>query len=162
MINSISKTAKEVVSKLKEKNLKISFAESCTGGLLAANLTSVSGCSSVLSESYVTYSEEAKMKLLGANKQTLEKFSVVSEQVAKEMAFGLKKLSKSDINISVTGVAGPNSDSYNNPVGLVYIGICYKDKCFANKFMLFETRDEIRMSACENAYKMALCAISEF
>lgn len=159
MLNLIQSEAEEIVSLLKDKNLKISFAESCTGGLLSANLTSVSGCSSILSESYVTYSEASKMKLLKVKKQTLADFSVVSSQVAEEMALGLKNLSGSDIAVSVTGVAGPGSDDYNNPVGLVYIGICSENSCLSKKFMFSGSREEIRLSACFEAYNAVLEAI---
>ena len=161
MINHLTEAAEKLVFALKEKNLKISFAESCTGGLLSAVLTDISGCSAVLSESYVTYSENAKAKILGVEYSVIKKYSVVSEEVSLQMAKGLFKTSGSDINISVTGVAGPNSDDYNNPVGLVYIGICTKNGTCASKFTFSGTREQIRFSACDEAYKMALSAAEQ-
>ncbi len=98
----------KIVDLLKEKNMKVSFAESCTGGLLAATLINASGASKVLDESYVTYSEDAKQKILGVKKSTLDEFTVYSKEVALEMAEGLKKISNADFCVSVTGIAESN------------------------------------------------------
>ena len=95
----------KIVNLLKEKKMTVSFAESCTGGLLAATIINVSGSSSVINESYVTYSNEAKERILGVDKKTIEIYTVYSEEVAKEMAIGLKKVSNADFCISVTGMA---------------------------------------------------------
>lgn len=141
---------------LLKHNLKISFAESCTGGLCAKMLTDVSGSSCVLSESYITYSEDAKEKILSVSKDTVKKHSVVSGEVAKEMAKGLFNTADCNIAVSITGVAGPNSDEYNNPVGLVYIGICTKNFLSAKKFMFTGSRCDIRKKAANSAFAM-LC-----
>ncbi len=141
-------TSLKLVSLLKEKGLKISFAESCTGGLLAKSITDISGSSSVLSESYVTYSESAKNKILGVKSELIKKHTVVSGEVASSMADGLYKKADCDIAVSVTGVAGPNSDQYQNPVGLVYVGIKSRYKSFSKKLLLSGNRDEIRKKAC--------------
>lgn len=101
----MKKIEEKVVELLKEKNYKISFAESCTGGMLVSSIVNVSGSSSVLSESYVTYSNEAKIKLLGVNKDTIAKYTVYSSEVALEMAIGLKKTTGAEIIVSVTGEA---------------------------------------------------------
>ena len=97
---------KNLVEKLKEKKYKISFAESCTGGLLSSTIINVSGSSSVIEESYITYSEDAKMKLLDVKKETLDKYTVYSKEVAQEMCEGLYEKTKSDVCVSITGQAG--------------------------------------------------------
>lgn len=118
----------EVVGKkLIEKNITISSAESCTGGLFASNLTDVSGISQVFKNGFVTYSNESKIEVLGVKEETLEKFGAVSPETAAEMADGLKKKTGSDICISVTGLAGPGGGTAETPVGLAYIGIAYGD-----------------------------------
>ena len=116
----------QVVGKiLMEKNITISCAESCTGGLFASTLTDIPGISAVFKEGLVTYSNEAKMDILGVKKETLDKFGAVSAETAMEMAIGLKKKSQSDICISVTGVAGPDGGTEETPVGTAYIGLVY-------------------------------------
>lgn len=137
---------------LKEKNMKIAFAESCTGGLLAEKLTGVPGASEVLEQSFVTYSGAAKHDLLGVNEVALSEFGAVSEPVAYEMAEGVRARSGADIGVSVTGVAGPDSDEMGNPVGLVYIGIAGKNGTVVKKFTFAGTRERIRTRACVNAY----------
>lgn len=117
----------KIVKILKSKNLMISFAESCTGGLLAAEFVGVSGSSEVFSESVVTYSNEAKVKYLKVSKDTLNEFGAVSKETAYEMAEGIKNLSNADIGVSITGIAGPTGGTINKPVGLVYIGVSFKD-----------------------------------
>ncbi len=137
---------------LKEKNMKIAFAESCTGGLLAEKLTGVPGASEALEQSFVTYSGAAKHDLLGVNEVALSEFGAVSEPVAYEMAEGVRARSGADIGVSVTGVAGPDSDEKGNPVGLVYIGIAGKNGTTVKKFTFAGTRERIRTRACVNAY----------
>lgn len=117
-----------VCRKLMEKGLTISSAESCTGGMFAAALTDIPGISACFNRGLVTYSNEAKMQELGVKAETLEKYGAVSEETAMEMAEGLKKVSGSDICVSVTGVAGPGGGTPEKPVGLVYIGLVYGDK----------------------------------
>lgn len=143
-----------VCGMLRDKNMTVSFAESCTGGLLAEKITQVSGASEVFKQSYVTYCDEAKKDILGVKIETLEKYSAVSEQTAIEMAKGALEKSKADIALSVTGVAGPKSDERGNPVGLVYIGIADKNDFYAKKFNFKGSREKIRNSACMNAYAM--------
>ena len=112
----------ELVKILIEKNYHISFAESATGGLLAARLINVSNASRVLNESFVTYSDEAKMKYLNVKKETIDTYNVVSEEVAKEMAIGLQKETNSDICATVTGIAGPTGGTKEIPVGMICFG----------------------------------------
>lgn len=114
MENTVEKTLVELLLK---NNMTISFAESCTGGMLASTLINVSGSSNVINESYVTYSEEAKMRILGVSKETLNKYTVYSSEVAEEMAEGLKKVTHANVCASVTGKAEDES------------GICKCDYC---------------------------------
>ncbi len=133
-----------VAKKLLEKEITISLAESCTGGLIASNLTSIPGISKCFDRSIVTYSNDAKIQQLGVKPATLEKFGAVSEETAKEMVLGLKEKSNSDLCLSVTGIAGPDGGSAEKPVGLVYISIFYKDNLLCNSYNLTGDRDRIR------------------
>ena len=109
--------------KLIQKKLTISVAESCTGGLLAHNLTKLANSSKYFQMGLTTYSNEAKIKILKVNKNIIKKYGAVSNECCKTMVQNLSKISKSKINISITGIAGPGGASKNKPVGLVYIGI---------------------------------------
>ena len=109
--------------KLIQKKLTISVAESCTGGLLAHNLTKLANSSKYFQMGLTTYSNQAKMKILKVNKNIINKYGAVSNECCKAMVQNLSKISKSKINISITGIAGPGGASKNKPVGLVYIGI---------------------------------------
>ena len=140
-----------LVNILKENNHKISVAESCTGGLLAKLITDVSGASQVFLESYVTYSNEAKQKILGVSGDTLKNYGAVSEQTAREMAEGVKKISGADIGVGITGVAGPKC-SEKKPVGLVYIAISTDDETEVIKLNLTGNRDRIRYVTCLNVF----------
>ena len=130
---------RKLIEKLKKKKLKISFAESCTGGLLAQSITSINGASKVFNLSVVTYSNDSKSSILKVPKKIINKFGAVSEECCLSMVKNLAKISKSQINVSITGIAGPKGGSRFKPVGLVFIGIKYKGKnniykyLFANK-----------------------------
>lgn len=117
-----------VAKKLLKKNISLACAESCTGGLFAGTLTGFPGISGVFSRGYVTYSNEAKMEILGVKEETLRKYGAVSPETAMEMAEGAARISKSDIAVSVTGIAGPDGGTPEKPVGLVYMGACFKGK----------------------------------
>jgi nicotinamide-nucleotide amidase len=110
-------------NKLIKKRLTISVAESCTGGLLAHNLTKLANSSKYFQMGLTTYSNQAKIKILKINKKIIKKYGAVSEECCKSMVQNLNKISKSKINVSITGIAGPGGASKNKPVGLVYIGI---------------------------------------
>ena len=124
---------KNLVKKLIKKKLKISFVESCTGGMLASSITSISGASKVFNLGLVTYSNQAKIKILRVNKSIIKNYGAVSAECCKAMVENLSKISKAQINVSITGIAGPNGGTKNKPVGLVYIGIKK-----SNKLMIFK------------------------
>lgn len=125
-----------VIDLLRDRGLRIGFAESCTGGLLAARLVRVSGASDVLDRAKVTYSNQAKMEELRVRGETLENFGAVSSQTAGEMLDGLLATSSIDLGISTTGLVGPNGDGTNKPVGLVYIGLGNKEKTLIKEYRL--------------------------
>ena len=118
----------KVVARLKEKHLHISFAESCTAGLLAARLVNVPDASSVFDESHVTYANHAKVKYVNVSPQTIEKYGVVSEEVAREMAIGVAQNSTAEVGVSVSGIAGPGGGSETKPVGMVCFGFLVDGK----------------------------------
>ena len=124
--NNINQQAQELVSFLADKRLKISFAESCTGGLISSTLTDISGSSKVFSESYITYSNDSKFKILTVNPATLSIKGAVSEETVDEMLDGLLAITDSDIVGAVSGIAGPDGGTKEKPVGTVYIGICFR------------------------------------
>ena len=144
---TLKSQAKEILDLAKEKNIKLAFAESCTGGLLSALFTEIPGSSAVIDRSFITYSNQAKIEMLDVNEQTLEKFGAVSEETAKEMAKGAIKNSTAQISISITGIAGPDGGSEEKPVGLVYIGVSSPKKTQVRKFNLYGNRSEVRKSA---------------
>ena len=119
----MKKLSQKIVKLLRKKRLKISFAESCTGGLLSSNITSVSGASKVFTMGLVTYSNQAKTSILKVPKQIIKKHGAVSTQCCSSMVSNLSKISKSNICVSITGIAGPGGGSKKKPVGLVYVGI---------------------------------------
>ena len=141
-----------LVAILKRKNLNVSFVESCTGGLLSSSITSVNGSSKVFSMGLITYSNQAKVKLLRVNKKIIKKYGAVSIQCCLAMVNNLSKISKSKICVSITGIAGPKGGSKQKPVGLVLIGIkigkkVIVNKCnFKNKGRLFIQKQTVKKS----------------
>ncbi len=151
--------AKKLVKTLREKGLKIATAESCTGGLVSSMITSVSGASEVFDCGVCSYSNRIKHQLLGVKDETLSTFGAVSEETAKEMAAGVRRLSSSDIGISTTGIAGPTGGTTEKPVGLVYVGVSARDTLFAVRLMLSDvadSREEVRRLAVLAALYHAL------
>jgi len=137
----------QIIRELIKKKITISTAESCTGGLLASKITSISNASNIFNLGLVTYSNSAKLKILKVNPKTLKKYGAVSQQVCKEMVQNLFKLSKSKISISVTGVAGPNGGTNLKPVGTVYVGVKYKKKI---KIYLFNFNKKLSRNKIQN------------
>ena len=130
---------KNMVKKLIKNKLKISIAESCTGGLLSSAITSISGSSKVFNLGLVTYSNQSKINLLKVPKNILKKYGTVSEQVCLAMVKNISKIDKTDMSVSITGIAGPNGGTKKKPVGLVYIGVMKTNKIKINKY-LFKNR----------------------
>ena len=137
-----------------KNNLKISTAESCTGGMIASRLVSVSGISDVFLEGAVTYANEAKVRTLNVKEETLKKYGAVSEETAREMAEGMAKRTGSDIAVVTTGIAGPGGGTEEKPVGLVYIGLYYKDEVYVYKNVFNGNRQKVRTKATVTALDM--------
>ena len=124
---------KNLVEILAKNKLKISFVESCTGGMLATEITSISGASKVFGLGLVTYSNQAKINILKINKNIIQKYGAVSPECCETMVKNLTKISKAQINVSITGIAGPNGGTKTKPVGLVYIGVKIGNKILITK-----------------------------
>ncbi len=131
-----------LVKKLTKKKLKISFAESCTGGMLASSITSIDGASKVFNLGFITYSNQAKINILKVSKNIIKKYGAVSAECCKAMVVNLSKISKANINVSITGIAGPNGGTKKKPVGLVYIGLKKGNKIIVSK-NLFKLKSRI-------------------
>lgn len=132
---------------MSERKFHVSTAESCTGGMLSSRIINVSGSSSIIEEAFITYSEDAKMKVLGVNQNTLKKYGVVSEEVAGEMAKCLKKLTECDLSLSITGIAGPLGGSDAVPVGTVCLGIAFQEQTVTYKKWFPGDRASVRKKA---------------
>tara|TARA_B110001454_G_C12451144_1_gene322105 strand:- start:115 stop:573 length:459 start_codon:yes stop_codon:yes gene_type:complete len=146
---------KNLVKILTKKKLKIAFAESCTGGMLASEITSVSGASKVFGIGLVTYSNQAKITVLKVNKSIIQKYGAVSPQCCEAMVKNLSKISKAQINVSITGIAGPNGGTKKKPVGLVYIGVKKNNKIFITKNLFKEkSRKAIQKSTISRTFKI--------
>ncbi len=157
----IMTTAQRLVQELKENGLRIATAESCTGGMIASKIVDVSGASLVFEEGYITYSNRVKEKVLGVSSDTISKHSVVSHEVAEEMAAGVQRKTEADIAISVTGYAGPEPADDGTPAGTVYIGICYMKQTKSQHFCFKGTRQEVREQAAQVALSLALDTLLE-
>lgn len=144
----------KIVQTLQKQNYTVTTAESCTGGLLAGRILNVSGASAVYNEGYITYSNEAKHRLLGVSKKTLEKYGAVSEETAKEMAEGVAKAANADIGLSTTGIAGPGGGTPEKPVGLVYMACSIKGSTIVQKHIFQGNREENRNAAVETVLKL--------
>jgi len=156
----MSALAKQVFEKLQSTNNILVTAESCTGGIIAAAITDLSGSSAIFDRGFVTYSNEAKMDHLGVQPETLEQFGAVSEQTAIEMANGALKNSNATIAISVTGIAGPTGGSNEKPIGLVYIGLIKKGyEAIVLKNNFDGDRASIREQTCDKAFELILSKI---
>ena len=152
--------SKKIVNKLLKKKLTISAAESCTGGLLSSAITSVSGSSKVFTMGLVTYSNQSKNRLLKVPKQIIKKHGAVSIQCCFSMVNNLSKISKSNIAVSITGIAGPSGGTKRKPVGLIYIGIKKSNKIKINRYLFKNKgRSNIQKTAVNKALKSILNTI---
>ena len=151
---------KSLIRLLIKKKLKISFAESCTGGLLSSTITSISGASKVFNLSLVTYSNQTKINILKVNDNIIKKYGAVSHECCSEMVKNLSKISKANINVSITGIAGPNGGTKQKPVGLVYIGI-KKGKTLLLKEAKFKSKNRnfIQKLTVKEVIKLVLSII---
>ncbi len=153
----MEKDAQRVVNLLKKNKFKIAFAESCTGGLLSSLITSINGSSKVFSVGLVTYSNQAKSIILKVPKEIIKKYGAVSEQCCLSMVNNLSKISKSDICLSVTGIAGPTGGSKEKPIGLVYIGVKKDDKINVKRFLFKNKgRNYVRKATVKRSLKLIL------
>ena len=155
----MSKKINQIINILKNKKISLSVAESCTGGMLAENITSVSGASKVFNFGVVTYSNQSKIKYLKVPYKIIKKYGSVSEECCYSMVANLTKISKSKLNLAITGIAGPKGSTKKKPVGLVYIGIKKNNKTKINKYLFKnKNREYIR----KNSVKKSLELIEEF
>ena len=151
------KLAKKVVKLLSKKRLKISFAESCTGGLLSSSITSISGSSKVFTLGLITYSNQAKINILKVPKKIIMKHGAVSYETCLSMVKNLNKISKTNISLSITGVAGPKGGTKQKPVGLVFIGVKKGNKTLVKKFLFKNrTRNSIQRSTVYRVLNLIL------
>ena len=149
------KLSQKVIKLLSKKRLKISFAESCTGGLLSSSVTSISGSSKVFTLGLVTYSNQAKMNILKIPKKIIMNHGAVSHETCLYMVKNLNKISKTNISVSITGVAGPKGGTKQKPVGMVYIGIKKGNKTLVKKFLFKnKKRKLIQKTSVNQALKM--------
>lgn len=152
----------QLLALLKKYNLKITTAESCTGGMLGAAITAVSGASACYETGFITYSNAAKERLLGVRHETLAAFGAVSAQTAAEMAEGALKAGGADVSISVTGIAGPTGGSAEKPVGLVYIGVAGAHGVEVTECRFSGSRAQVRSQTVAKAAAKAAAYIQKF
>ena len=155
----MNKKIRLIISKLRKKKLDLSIAESCTGGMLSQNITSVSGASKVFTFGIVTYSDQSKIKYLKIPNRIIKKYGSVSEECCHYMVKNLAKISKTKMSLAITGIAGPDGGTENKPVGLVFIGIKKNKKIKINKH-LFKNKN--RESIRKNSVKKSLELIEKF
>lgn len=156
---SIKELSKELFLLLKKKNLRITVAESCTGGLLSDALVSVPGISEVFPGGFVTYSDEMKADVLSVSRNSLLLHSAVSPEVSRQMALGARQRLSVDIALSTTGYAGPEGGTDEHPLGTVFVSCAFKDKVITRSFQFEGERDAIRRKAVRNALLLGLDAL---
>ena len=143
-----------IVNILKERNLSLSTAESCTGGSIAKMITSIPGCSSIYKGSVVAYDSKVKEELLGVNHDDIEKYTVVSKEVAEQMAVGVSNILRTDFALSTTGIAGPDGGTEENPVGTVWIALATPNGVSSNRYNFGKDRQNNIERACITAFEM--------
>jgi len=146
---------------LREKKLTLSLAESCTGGKLSALFTAIPGCSQYFKGSVVSYSNEAKINILGVNAADIEQQGAVSQTVVEQMVSGARKIFASDCAIAVSGIAGPDGGTPEKPVGTVWIAVSYRNKRIAEKFLFSQSRESNILRACNNGIRLLMEAIAD-
>ena len=152
--------SRNIIKKLSKKKLKISFAESCTGGLLSSVITSVNGSSKVFNLGLVTYSNQSKIKVLKVSKKIIRKYGAASKQVCKAMAKNVSKIGKTNMSVSVTGITGPNGGTIKKPVGLVYVGIKKGNKISIKKYLFKNKgRSYIQKATVNKCLRLILSAL---
>lgn len=142
----------KVIAYLIENKITVATAESCTAGMIAATIGDFSGVSEIFSQGYITYSNDAKEKLLGVPHDLLESFGAVSEEVARAMAEGVCKASGAALGLSATGIAGPTGGTPDKPVGLVYMGVCYRGKTYVFCEVFSGDRKAVRTQTVERIF----------
>lgn len=150
---------KKIERVLRHRGMTVTTAESCTGGLIASTLINADGISESLKEGYITYSNEAKIRLLGVKEETLKEYGAVSRQTAKEMAEGAAQAAGADAAIAATGIAGPGGGTAEKPVGLVYIGCTVQGKTVVKRCFYGGDRSAIRHAAAKEALEILYCQI---
>ena len=156
----MKKLSKKIVKILARKKLKISIVESCTGGLLSSTITSVSGSSKIFTQGLVVYSNHSKIKVLKIPKKTIRRYGAVSKQICLTMVKNVSKICKTNMSVSITGIAGPSGGTKKKPVGLVYIGIKKANKIDINKY-LFKNRGRsyIQKAAVNKSLELILSVL---
>lgn len=161
-MNELTPLADRFLRACLTRKIMAATAESCTGGMIVARLTDIAGSSAVVDRGFVTYSNEAKMDMLGVKPDTLEAFGAVSSETALEMAAGALARSRAGIALAVTGVAGPDGGSVEKPVGLVWFGLALDDQATISEHRIFDNRgrDFIRRETVRHALEMGLKALA--
>ena len=156
----MKKLSEKIVNLLRKKKLKLSFAESCTGGLLSSAITSISGASKVFAHGFVTYSNQSKINILKVPKKIIIKYGAVSYETCSSMVKNLNKINKKIISVSITGIAGPKGGTKQKPVGLVYIGIKKGNKLLVKKYLFKnKKRSSIQRATVNKALNLILSFI---
>ena len=150
LLHKMKKLSKKIIKLLSKKKLKISFAESCTGGLLPSSITNINGSSKVFTLGLVTYSNQAKINILKVPKRIIMKHGAVSYETCLSMVKNLNKISKTNISVSITGVAGPKGGTKQKPVGLVYVGIKKGNKTLVKKYLFKNKKRSLIQRATVN------------
>lgn len=152
----VLKNIEKTIKQLQEKKLTVSTAESCTGGMLSSYFTSIDGSSKIFMLGFIAYSNKSKINVLKVPRNIIKKYGSVSKECCASMVKNLKKIAKTNIAISITGIAGPSGGSNNKPVGLVYIGIIFKNKIIIKKniFNKNATRLTIQKKTCDTVFRI--------
>lgn len=152
----VLKNIEKTIKQLQEKKLTVSTAESCTGGMLSSYFTSIDGSSKIFMLGFIAYSNKSKINVLKVPRNIIKKYGSVSKECCASMVKNLKKIARTNIAISITGIAGPSGGSNNKPVGLVYIGIIFKNKIIIKKniFNKNATRLTIQKKTCDTVFRI--------